>query len=321
MARSRAFRLATAAAGPERPREPGLRVLEDHPLGELLPYVDWTPFFQAWELKGRWPAILSDARLGDAARKLFADANVLLDRIVRERLLRARGVFGIFPANAVGDDVEVYADEDRHGLRAVLHTLRQQGGTKPADEPCLALADFVAPRSAGAVDHVGAFVVSTGTGLDALVRGFEAAHDDYSAILCKALADRLAEAFAERCHQLARVAFGYGAAETFSPEDLRREAYRGIRPAPGYPACPDHTEKRTIFRLLDAEAHTGAALTETCAVTPASSVCGLYFFAPEARYFSVGRVGRDQVQDYARRKGIDVAAAEAALRPILGYDA
>ena len=316
-ARARALRSDWAAVPRETPAFTGVRALDPFPLAELVPFIDWTPFFQAWELNGRYPSILSDARLGAQARQLYDDARALLDRIVRDGLLVARGVAGIFPAASVGEDIEVYGGG---GLAAVFHTLRQQG-VRDASARCLALADFVAPHgAAGGGDHVGAFVVTTGHGLDTIVAAAEAAHDDYQALLAKALADRLAEAFAERLHRLVREAWGYGAGESAALDDLLRERYRGIRPAPGYPSQPDHTEKRTIFRLLDAEARTGARLTETDAMWPGASVCGLYFAHPEARYFAVGRVGRDQVLDYARRKGITVADAESRLAPVLGYE-
>jgi 5-methyltetrahydrofolate--homocysteine methyltransferase len=315
-ARARAFRSVWADVPRETPAWTGARSFDPFPLGDLVPWIDWTPFFQAWELPGRYPSILKDARLGAQARRLYDDARVLLDRIVRDGLLVARGVAGIFPAASVGEDIEVYGGG---GLAAVLHTVRQQGVRDPA-APCFALADFVAPHDAAGGDHVGAFVVTTGHGLDAIVAAAEAAHDDYQALLAKALADRLAEAFAERLHRLVREAWGYGATEAAALDDLLREQYRGIRPAPGYPAQPDHTEKRTIFRLLDAEARTGARLTETDAMWPGASVCGLYFAHPDARYFAVGRVGRDQVVDYARRKGITVADAESRLAPVLGYE-
>jgi 5-methyltetrahydrofolate--homocysteine methyltransferase len=244
----------------------------------------------------------------------------LLDRIVREHLLRARGVFGVFHANAVGDDIELYADEDRAEQLAVIHTLRQQM-VKPPGRPNLALADFVAPRESGVADYVGAFAVTAGVGLDRLVAGFESAHDDYSAILAKALADRLAEAFAERLHQRVRREYwAYAPNEALDNADLIREKYQGIRPAPGYPACPDHTEKRALFDLLRAESNAGITLTESYAMLPGASVSGYYFWRPEAQYFGVGKIGRDQAEDYARRKGLDVPAMERWLAPNLNYE-
>jgi 5-methyltetrahydrofolate--homocysteine methyltransferase len=297
----------------------GARVLGDVSLAELVPFIDWSPFFHAWELRGRYPQILEDPVVGEKARELFADARTLLDRIVKERLLSARGVYGFFPANADGDDIRLFADAARARPLATLHTLRQQM-EKPEGQPLEALADFVAPLSSGRTDFVGAFAVTAGVGVDALCRAFEKDHDDYSSILVKALADRLAEAFAELLHQRARADWGYGGNERLSADDLLRERYRGIRPAPGYPACPDHTEKRTLFALLDAERHTGISLTESFAMTPASSVSGFYFAHPEAHYFGVGRLGRDQVEDYAARKRWTVEEAERWLSPNLGYE-
>jgi 5-methyltetrahydrofolate--homocysteine methyltransferase len=298
----------------------GTRVFDGYPLAELADRIDWTPFFQAWEMKGHYPAILTDPATGPAASALFRDARTLLDRIVAERLLTARGVIGFWPAASVGDDIELYTDPSRRTTRAVIHTLRQQM-VKPDGRPNYALADFVAPRDAGVPDHLGMFAVTTGIGLDALVARFEAAHDDYSAILAKSLADRLAEAFAERLHERVRREFwGYAPNEQLANEDLIQEQYQGIRPAPGYPACPDHTGKATIFELLDATRHAVMTLTESFAMLPAASVSGYYFWHPRAQYFGVGRIGRDQVQDYARRKGMDVAAAEKWLAPNLGYE-
>ena len=297
----------------------GARILGDVPLADLVPYIDWSPFFHAWELRGRYPQILEDAIVGERAQELFTDARALLDRIVKERLLSARGVYGFFPANADGDDIRLFADAERSRPLATLHTLRQQM-EKPEGQPLEALADFVAPLSAGRADHVGAFAVTAGIGVDALCRAYEKDHDDYSSILVKALADRLAEAFAEMLHRRARADWGYGRSESLTPDDLLKERYRGIRPAPGYPACPDHTEKRTLFSILEAEAGAGITLTESFAMTPASSVSGFYFAHPEAHYFGVGRIGRDQVEDYARRKGIPAAEVERWLSPNLGYE-
>ena len=305
------------------PPEPcflGTRPLRDYPLEELVPYIDWTPFFQTWELAGHYPAILDDPTVGATARSLFRDAESLLGRIVRERLLRAHAVFGFFPANSVGDDIELYADDSRHRPLTVIHTLRQQM-VKPPGRPNLSLADFVAPRDSGVSDYMGAFAVTAGVGCDALVARFEAEHDDYSAILTKALADRLAEAFAELLHLRARREFwGYARNEALDQQGLLKERFQGIRPAPGYPACPDHTEKRTLFDLLGAEKQAGITLTESFAMLPAASVSGYYFWRPEAQYFGVGKIQRDQVMDYARRKGMDVGAAERWLAPNLGYE-
>jgi 5-methyltetrahydrofolate--homocysteine methyltransferase len=306
-----------------RPPEPcflGIRTLKDYPLEELVPLIDWTPFFQTWELAGHYPAILDDPKVGPAARTLFQDANKLLDRIVRERLIRARGVFGFFPANSVGDDIQLYADDERSEPKAVIHTIRQQM-VKPPGRPNLALADFVAPEDTGVADYVGLFAVTAGLGSDAMVAQFEGEHDDYNAILTKALADRLAEAFAERLHQRVRQEFwGYARGEALDNEGLIKERYQGIRPAPGYPACPDHTEKRTLFDVLGAEAQAGITLTESYAMLPTASVSGYYFWRPEAQYFGVGKIERDQVEDYARRKGMDVKDIERWLAPNLNYD-
>ncbi len=305
---------------PPKPCFLGARALEDYPLEELVPLIDWTPFFQTWELAGHYPAILSDPVVGPAASSLFKDARELLDRIVRERRLRARGVFGFFPANGVGDDIEVYADPGRASKKATIHTIRQQM-VKPPGRPNLALADFVAPRETGIADYVGAFAVTAGVGIEALVTGFEAAHDDYNAILTKALADRLAEAFAELLHQRVRREFwGYAPDEALDNESLIKERYQGIRPAPGYPACPDHTEKRMLFDLLRVEESAGITLTESFAMLPAASVSGYYFSHPQSQYFGVGKIERDQVEDYARRKGMDVAVIERWLSPNLNYE-
>jgi 5-methyltetrahydrofolate--homocysteine methyltransferase len=302
-----------------RPRSLGVTSFDDYPLPELVDRIDWTPFFQTWELAGHYPAILEDPVVGPSARDLFGDARRLLDRIVGERLLRPRAAVGFFPAAAVGDDIEIFAPEgDR--LLGRFHTLRQQAA-KSGDRPDVALADFVAPKESGLVDYIGAFAVTAGHGLDRLVGEFERGHDDYQAILVKALADRLAEAFAERMHErVRRELWGYAPDESLPNEDLIREKYQGIRPAPGYPACPDHTEKRFLFELLGAEERAGIQLTESFAMTPVSSVSGFYFWRPEAHYFGVGRIDRDQVEDYAARKGWSVAEAERWLAPNLGYD-
>jgi 5-methyltetrahydrofolate--homocysteine methyltransferase len=297
----------------------GSRVLDDFPLDELLPYIDWSPLFAAWELRGKYPKIFDDPHVGVEARKLYDDARRLLDGIVADKRLHARGVYGFWPASALGDDIVVYADEKRAAELARLHTLRQQWERKGTKE-FYALADFIAPADSGRRDYVGAFAVTAGHGVDEMVRRYEADHDDYHAIMTKALADRLAEAFAERLHELARHDWGYGGEEHFTNDDLIDEKYRGIRPAPGYPACPDHTEKRTIFDLLDAERNTGIGLTESFAMYPAASVSGLYFAHPDSRYFSVDRITRDQVEDYARRKGMSVAEVERWLAPNLGYE-
>jgi 5-methyltetrahydrofolate--homocysteine methyltransferase len=304
---------------PPKPSFTGARVWESVPLDALVPLIDWTPFFHAWELKGTYPALLEDARVGPRAKELFDDAQKLLAEIVAKRLLTARGVAGFFPANSVGDDIEVYADASRTRLLATFCTLRQQM-TKPEGEPEYALADFIAPKETGLEDYLGAFAVTAGIGAAELAARFETAHDDYNAILAKALADRLAEAFAEWMHKQARDAWSFGKDENLTPADLIRERYRGIRPAPGYPAQPDHTEKAALFALLGAEKAAGIQLTENFAMLPAASVCGLYFSHPQARYFAVGKIGRDQVLDYQRRKGMELRAIERWLGPYLNYE-
>jgi len=306
---------------PPRPAFLGVERFDDYDLAELAGYIDWTPFFRSWELKGTFPRILEDPKTGEAARALYDDARALLARMVEEGRLRARAVVGFWPANTVGDDdIEVYADDTRREVIAVLHTLRQQM-VRREGQPNLALADFVAPRESGKGDYVGGFAVSTGFGLDEIVSEFERRHDDYNAIMAKALADRLAEAFAERMHQRVRTElWGYAPDENLDNQALIREEYRGIRPAPGYPACPDHTEKRTLFDLLGAEDNARVTLTESYAMMPAASVSGLYLSHPESRYFGVSRVDRDQVHDYARRKGMSFEEAETWLAPVLGYD-
>jgi 5-methyltetrahydrofolate--homocysteine methyltransferase len=305
---------------PPVPSFTGVRTFENWPLADLVERIDWTPFFQSWELRGHYPDILTHAETGAAASALFRDAQTLLDRIVRDRLLTARGVIGFFPANALGEDIELYTGADRRTALAVVHTLRQQMA-KSGGRDNLALADFVAPRETGLADHLGMFAVTAGHGLDALVDEFERAHDDYNAILAKALADRLAEAFAERLHEkVRRELWGYAPDESLGNDALIEEAYQGIRPAPGYPACPDHTEKATVFRLLDATRNAGITLTENFAMLPTAAVSGYYFWHPDARYFGVGRIGRDQVEDYARRKGMDRTAVERWLRPNLAYE-
>jgi 5-methyltetrahydrofolate--homocysteine methyltransferase len=308
------------SVSPPVPCFTGVRTLKDYPLGELVPFIDWTPFFQTWELAGHYPAILHDPVAGPAAQGLFQDAQVLLSQIVQNRWLRAQGVFGFFPANSVGDDIELYGDDERTRRKAVIHTIRQQM-VKPPGRPNLALADFVAPRESGIPDYVGAFAVTAGVGIEALVERFEADHDDYSAILTKALADRLAEAFAELLHRRVRTEFwGYAGDEALDHEGLIKERYQGIRPAPGYPACPDHTEKQTLFDLLGAERQAGMTLTESFAMLPTASVSGYYFWHPQAQYFGVGKIERDQVEDYARRKSLDVATVERWLAPNLNYE-
>ena len=305
---------------PPRPNVPGITVFEDYSLAELVEYIDWTPLFQTWELQGTYPKILDDATVGETARSVFSDAQEMLRRIVDERWLRARGVIGLWPANAVGDDIEVYTGDDRREVRAVVHTLRQQTGRGRGRAENFALADYIAPRSSEVQDWLGGFAVTAGIGVEERAAAFEAAHDDYSSIMLKALADRLAEAFAERLHERGRREFwGYAPDEALLNDALIAERYRGIRPAPGYPACPDHTEKRTLFDLLGAEARAGIALTESFAMLPGAAVSGYYFSHPQARYFGVGRIERDQVEDYARRKDWTLAEAERWLAPNLNY--
>lgn len=308
-----------AANKPVKPTFLGTRSFDDYDLAELVPYIDWTPFFQTWELAGRFPAILDDAKVGEVARSLYDDARKMLDLIVKEKWFRARATVGFWPANAQGDDVVLYADESRTKEIATLHTLRQQL-EKREGRFNAALSDFVAPVGTGVPDYVGGFVVTAGIGEDVVADRFKMANDDYSSILCKALADRLAEAFAERMHARVRREFwAYAPDETLSPDDLILEKYQGIRPAPGYPAQPDHTEKATLFELLDAENTAGVKLTESFAMWPGSSVSGLYLANPESYYFGVGKIERDQVEDYAARKGMTLAEAERWLAPILNY--
>jgi 5-methyltetrahydrofolate--homocysteine methyltransferase len=299
-----------------------VRSFHDYPLDELRRYIDWQPFFSAWEMRGRFPDILEHPETGEAARRLFDDAQQMLAELVRNRWVRANGVIGLVPANRVddGEDIEVYADESRGSVRAVVHQLRQQSEGRD-DSPRKSLADFVAPKSSGLRDYIGAFAVTAGLGATDKIMEFKKANDDYSAIMLEVLADRLAEAFAERLHERVRREFwAYVPDEALDNEALIREKYHGIRPAPGYPACPEHTEKRTIWELLDVEANTGIELTEHMAMWPGAAVSGWYFSQPQSRYFNLGRIGRDQVEDYARRKGWTVADAERWLSPNLGYN-
>src|SRR3954466_4756190 len=320
-ARANALKLDWSGAyQPPQPAFTGIKVFQDYPIAELRDYIDWSPFFATWELTGKFPAILDDAKYGEAARSLFADAQAMLDRIASERWFRASAVFGFWPANSEGDDILVYGDEQRTKPIAVLHTLRQQL-TRREGRANVALADFIAPRASGLADHIGAFMVTAGIGEDDVAERFKQANDDYSAIMVKALADRLAEAFAERLHQRVRKEFwAYSPDETLAGVDLIGEKYRGIRPAPGYPAQPDHSEKETLFALLDGERRIGVKLTESFAMWPGASVCGLYLGHPESHYFGVGKIERDQVEDYATRKGWSVAEAERWLAPVLNYD-
>jgi 5-methyltetrahydrofolate--homocysteine methyltransferase len=318
-ARANATQIDFAKIPPKKPAFFGIKTFSDYPLAELAACIDWTPFFQTWELTGRFPAILDDAKVGEVARSLYADACKMLDLIVKENWFKAQATIGFWPANAEGDDIVVYADDSRKQKIAALHTLRQQL-EKREGRFNAALSDFIAPIASGVPDYIGAFVVTAGIGEDIIADRFKNANDDYSSILCKALADRLAEAFAERLHQRVRTEFwGYAPDEALSTDDLILEKYQGIRPAPGYPAQPDHTEKATLFRLLDAENTAGVKLTESFAMWPGSSVSGLYFSHPDSAYFGVGKIERDQVEDYAARKGWSVAETERWLAPVLNY--
>jgi len=319
-ARADRFAIDWASYTPPKPTFLGTRAFRDYPVAELIDCIDWTPFFASWEIKGTYPLILDDDKVGDAARSLFADAQAMLKQMVAENWLTANAVVGFWPANGEGDDIVVYEDETRTRERVRLRTLRQQIARSTTKRRHVALADFVAPRDSGLADYVGGFAVTTGIGEEAVAERFARANDDYSKILSQALADRLAEAFAERMHQrVRRELWAYAPDEALSNVELIAETYRGIRPAPGYPAQPDHTEKATLFRLLDATAATGIKLTESYAMWPASSVSGLYFAHPDAHYFGVGRIERDQVEDYARRKGWSIAEAERWLAPVLNY--
>ena len=329
-AESRLISLAAARANrtpidwkgyaPTRPAQLGVHTLPDYDLNALIEFIDWTPLFLTWEMKGRYPEILGDASMGPEAKRLFADAQALLRRIVDEKLLRANAVFGIWPANATGDDIVLYADESRQKEMTRLHFLRQQTA-KGKGLPNACLADYIAPAETGIADWCGAFAVTAGIGDDELANAFKKEHDDYNAIMAKALADRLAEAFAEHLHYLVRTRYwGYAQNERLDADDLIREKYQGIRPAPGYPACPDHTEKPTLFELLDAPAKAGIRLTESMAMVPGAAVSGYFFAHPAARYFNVGKIGKDQVEDYAKRKGLPIETIEKWLRPNLAYE-
>jgi len=297
----------------------GVNVLDNFPLATLREFIDWSPFFHTWGMKGIYPRILEHPEHGAQAGQVFSEGNTLLDLIIEKKLITARGVYGFFPANAIGDDVELYADDTRKEIVERFHFLRQQSN-KDGREPCRSLADFIAPKETGLRDHIGAFAVTSGIGLKELCDRFRAEHDDYNAIMAEALADRLAEAFAECLHKRVRCEWGYGCQESLSNADLLQEKYRGIRPAAGYPACPDHTEKGPLWRLLDVQANTGMLITESFAMWPGSSVSGLYFAHPESRYFGLGKIDRDQVADYAKRKGMSVAEVERWLGPNLNYD-
>ncbi len=309
------------ANAPVIPQALGLTTLEDYPLAKLVERIDWTPFFRSWDLHGTYPSILQDDKVGETARALFADAKAMLDRIIAEKWISARAVVGLWPANAVGDDIEIYSDAARSQTIATLHMLRQQMARRGRDRANLCLADFIAPKDSGIIDYIGGFAVNAGVGVEEKAKEFEAQHDDYSAIMVKALGDRLAEAFAEHLHERVRRDYwGYAADENLSNADLINEKYRGIRPAPGYPACPDHTEKGTLFSLLAAEETAGLSLTESFAMFPTAAVSGWYFGHPDAAYFGLGKIEADQVADYAQRKGMDLPTMERWLAPNLNYD-
>ena len=318
-ARSRRTPIVWQAEDLPSPSFTGVRVLDNFPLATLREFIDWSPFFHTWGLKGIYPRIFEHEEQGAQARQLFQEGNALLDAIIEKKLITARGVYGLFPANSVGDDVELYADEERDKVIERFHFLRQQAH-KEGSQPCRSLSDFIAPRETKLPDHIGAFAVTSGIGLQELCDSYRARHDDYNAIMAEALADRLAEAFAECLHKRVRDEWGYGCAESLSKEELIQEKYRGIRPAAGYPACPDHTEKGPLWHLLDVKTNTGIQITESYAMWPGSSVSGLYFAHPESRYFSLGKIARDQVADYSERKEMDVHEVERWLGQNLNYD-
>jgi 5-methyltetrahydrofolate--homocysteine methyltransferase len=318
-ARANAFSADWSAYTPPAPSFIGVKEFRDYDLAAIAGFIDWSPFFQTWELSGAYPKLLQDPLIGEAARNVFAEGQAMLAKIIAEKWLAANAVVGLFPANSVGDDIEIYTDESRTQVAMCFHNLRQQAA-RPTGKPNYCLADFVAPKDSGVKDYIGAFAVTSGIGIEARVREFESRHDDYSAIMLKSLADRLAEAFAEHLHQRVRREFwGYAGDEMLDNEAMIREEYRGIRPAPGYPACPDHTEKGDLFRLLGAP-QVGITLTESYAMWPAAAVSGFYFSHPESRYFAVGKIDRDQAEDYARRKGLTLADGEKWLAPALAYD-
>ena len=303
-----------------KPKKMGITTLNNFSLEKLRNYIDWTPFFLSWEMKGKYPAILKSEKYGKEAKKLFDDANDLIDTIIKNNSLTANAVFGLFPANSNGDDIKVYKDESRKSILTTLHTLRQQA-KKTGGQPNLSLADFIVPEEENATDYIGMFAVTTGIGIENLIAKFEKEHDDYSSILVKAIADRLAEAFTEYLHEMIRKDYwGYSKDEDLSRQELINENYKGIRPAPGYAAQPDHTEKLLIFDCLNVETNTGIKLTESLAMYPASSVCGLYFSHPEAKYLTVGKISKDQVTDYHHRKDMSFDEVEKWLQPILNYD-
>jgi 5-methyltetrahydrofolate--homocysteine methyltransferase len=319
VARSRRTPITWRAEDIPTPTFTGVRVLDNFPLATLREFIDWSPFFHTWGLKGVYPRIFDHPEQGPQARQIFEEGNALLNLIIEKKLITARGVYGLFPANAVGDDVELYADEKREKVIERFHFLRQQAN-REGSEPCRSLSDFIAPKETGLGDHIGAFAVTSGIGLRELCDSYRSKHDDYNAIMAEALADRLAEAFAECLHKRAREEWEYGCAENLSNDDLIHEKYRGIRPAPGYPACPDHTEKGPLWQLLNVCANTGIQITESFAMWPGSSVSGLYFAHPESRYFGLGKIGRDQVADYSERKGMSLSEVERWLGQNLNYD-
>ncbi len=319
-ARANAYQTDWANYQPYQPELIGVRTLNNYPLDKIVPYIDWTPFFQAWELAGRYPAILQDEVVGETASQLFRDAQTMLKKIIEQKWLSANAVIGLFPANSVGDDIEIYTDQTRSKLAMTYHCLRQQD-QKPTGKPNRCLSDFIAPKETGIKDTIGLFAVGAGFGIDERVKAFEDANDDYSAIVLKALADRLAEAFAEHMHSRVRREFwGYAKDETLTNEQLINEEYKGIRPAPGYPACPDHTEKGPLFAVLNASENAGIIITESFAMVPTAAVSGFYFAHPESTFFAVGKIGKDQVEDYAKRKGWTVEETEKWLAPVLAYE-
>jgi 5-methyltetrahydrofolate--homocysteine methyltransferase len=318
-AKKRHFKTDWSKISIDSPSFVGVESLREYKLHKIVPYIDWSPFFATWELKGKYPKIFDDPTVGKHAKELFDDAQKLLNEIVSQRSLTANGVYGFWVANSIGDDIVLYEDKSRTKEVARLHTLRQQWERKGQEE-FLALADYIAPLDSGRLDYIGAFAVTAGIGAKELCAKYDKQHDDYNSIMVKALADRLAEAFAELLHEKVRRDWEYGIEEDLSKEDLIEEKYRGIRPAPGYPSQPDHTEKRILFDLLDAETNTGITLTESYAMLPAASVSGLYFAHPQARYFALDKITREQAEDYAKRKGMSLPEIERWLSPNLGYE-